>query len=748
MIDLSAFAKADTLTFRKTGYFTLHKCLEQLFAQSNPIVTLKADQMQAIIISASRFEQNRREVPARTVLIDREEVFVTQPQTSADLLQQSGQVFVQKSQQGGGSPMIRGFSTNRLLLTVDGVRMNTAIFRSGNLQNIINIDPLSIERSEVVLGPGSVIYGSDAIGGVMNFYTLKPRFSQDSLDFTGDLVGRYSTANQENTGHLNFNFGSRKWASRTSISFNRFGNLTMGSHGPNEYLREEYVIRQNDGDFAISNPNDREQVPTGYSQINLLQKLAFKPSEHIQLNAGIIYSSTSDFDRYDALIRRNDQGQFRNAEWYYGPQSWFMGSLQTLIDRQNKWFDQAKITAAYQHFEESRNERQLDSPNLISNLEEVDAFSLNADFRKIFNSEHGLTYGFEGIVNSIESRGFSTDITTGEVIGAPTRYPDDSTWQSWALYLLHKWNPLDNLAIETGLRYNLIDVDANLQNRLAGLDNSMIDLQTDAFTGSLGAVLTPNESWRYTASLGTAFRAPNVDDMGKLFDPDPGTVIVPNPHLRPEYSYTAELGIGKDFKSKVEIGLNTYFTYLENALAPDDFTINGNSVIEFQDDIRRVQAIQNSENAVIYGLEFAGRWSISEHLRLVTHLNKTWGEQEKTDGATVPVRHVAPLFGDATLDYRNNRIRAQLYGQFNGELEFDELSPDLQRRDYLFATDENGNPYSPAWYIITLRMGYDLSESVELDAILENLTDQRYRTYSSGIAAAGRNLVVALRYTF
>ena len=78
------------------------------------------------------------------------------PQTTADLLGQIGSVFIQKSQMGGGSPMIRGFATNRVLMVADGVRMNNAIYRSGNNQNIISIDPFSLEDAEVIFGPGSI----------------------------------------------------------------------------------------------------------------------------------------------------------------------------------------------------------------------------------------------------------------------------------------------------------------------------------------------------------------------------------------------------------------------------------------------------------------------------------------------------------------------------------------------------------------------------------------------------------------
>ena len=131
-------------------------------------------------MSVSKWEQQRKDIPQKIVSINAQSIAFGNSQTSADLLQQSGQVFVQKSQLGGGSPMIRGFATNRVLLSVDGVRMNNAIFRGGNVQNVLSIDPFSIKNTEIIFGPGSVIYGSDAIGGVMNFYTKAPRFSSQA----------------------------------------------------------------------------------------------------------------------------------------------------------------------------------------------------------------------------------------------------------------------------------------------------------------------------------------------------------------------------------------------------------------------------------------------------------------------------------------------------------------------------------------------------------------------------------------
>src|SRR5687767_509129 len=170
--------------------------------------TIVEKTMEEVIISVNKWEQKLNEVPNKIVKINKLDILRNNPQTSADLLGQTGTVFIQKSQMGGGSPMIRGFATNRVLLVIDGVRMNNAIYRSGNLQNVISIDALSVETAEVIFGPGSLVYGSDAIGGVMDFHTLEPRLATGkNMLVKGSVLGRYSTANKEKTGHIDLNLG-------------------------------------------------------------------------------------------------------------------------------------------------------------------------------------------------------------------------------------------------------------------------------------------------------------------------------------------------------------------------------------------------------------------------------------------------------------------------------------------------------------------------------------------------------------
>lgn len=150
IVDISLFDPNERLIFQHLSYFK--KVISKSNVKSKIYLSPKSQDLDQIVISASKFEQSKKEVPQKIISLKATDIEFSNPQTSADLLQTSGQVFVQKSQLGGGSPMIRGFSTNRLLLSVDGVRMNNAIFRGGNVQNVISIDPFAIQNTEVILG--------------------------------------------------------------------------------------------------------------------------------------------------------------------------------------------------------------------------------------------------------------------------------------------------------------------------------------------------------------------------------------------------------------------------------------------------------------------------------------------------------------------------------------------------------------------------------------------------------------------
>jgi len=698
-----------------------------------------------VVISASRWNQSKREVPNKILTISKNEIIFQNPQTTADLLGQSGEVYIQKSQMSGGSPMIRGFATNRVLLTVDGVRMNTAIFRSGNLQNVIAMDALATENVEVLFGPGSVIYGSDAIGGVMNFNTLSANTSgTGEILFTGNAVSRYSTANSEKTAHVDFNIGLKKWAFATSVTYSDYGDLKMGSHGPAEYLRPEYSEVINGVDTRVNNGDPEKQVPTAFNQINVMEKIRFSPDENWNFNYGLHYSTSSDNPRYDNLLRYRS-GNLRSSEWYYGPQKWLMNNLNVSHTQQRTLYDKMRIGLSHQFFEESRHDRNFGNNLRTNNIEKVNAFSLNGDFEKLLDKKNTITYGAEVIYNKVNSYGSRQDITDGsEANGAP-RYPNNSNWGSYAAFLTYRHTASEKLNLQFGARYNHYTLNAEFNDEFYPFPFTEAKVNQGALTASAGIVYNPVLSWQFTANLATGFRSPNIDDIGKVFESTPGSVVVPNPALKSEYAYNGDVGISKTFSDRLKINVTGYYTYLQNALVRRDFTLNGSGTIIYDGEESQVQAIQNAAYAYVLGLQTGVEIKLPAGFEIDSRFNYQEGKEELDNGEKAPLRHAAPWFGTSHLTYTLSKFKADVYGVYSGKVSFANLAPSEREKAYMYATDSNGDPYTPSFFTLNFKALYQLSNNLMISAGVENITDKRYRPYSSGVVSSGRNFIVSLR---
>lgn len=747
--ELNVFSETEIIYFKHLSHVLKKLTKLQLEATNRVYLMSNTQGLEEIVISASKFEQSKKEIPQKIISINAKSIQFANPQTSADILENTGQVYVQKSQLGGGSPMIRGFSTNRLLITVDGVRMNNAIFRGGNLQNVISIDPFSIQNTEVTLGSGSIIYGSDAIGGVMSFYTKKPMLSYtDALAFNANAVVRYASASEEKTGHFDFNLGYKKWGFASSVSYTGFNDLKMGKHGPDDYLRPEYIKTTNGVDEMVSNNTPLIQKYSGYNQLNLMQKVRFEPFENLSFDLGLFYTTTSDIPRYDRLIRyRNDK--LRSAEWYYGPQQWFMSNLQvTRLSSKSNLYDKIKVTMAYQNFQESRHDRDYQSVIQNNREEAVDAYSFNIDLEKTLNPKAKFFYGGEYIFNKVMSHGQEENILNNEKVKTVSRYPNGSSWQSAAVYSSFKYKPNPKFVFQSGLRFNHITSKADFteNNAFLNLPFDSAKNESSALTGTAGISWSPNQTIQWKLNASSAFRAPNIDDIGKVFDSEPGSVVVPNEHLKPEYAYGGELGLKLNFNRKVVLEMNTYYTYLDNALVRRNSNLNGETEIIYDGELSNVQSIQNASKAWIYGFEVGLKVAISNQLQVTSQYNIIDGS-EAAGAVEVPIRHIAPDFGNTHIVWTSNNLKVDLFANYNSELPFNKLAPSETQKDYIYALDANGNPYSPSWHTLNFRTQYQLTSSALITASIENITDQRYKTYSSGIAASGRNFILALKYS-
>jgi hemoglobin/transferrin/lactoferrin receptor protein len=748
--DISTFKTSLKIEIRSVGYKTEVKSYAELEKQNFEIfLSMASTLFDEIVISATRWSQSSRDIPSKISIISPKDVALSNPQTAADLLGLSGEVFIQKSQQGGGSPMIRGFSSNRLLYTVDGVRMNTAIFRSGNIQNVISLDPLAIENAEVFFGPGSIIYGSDAIGGVMSFKSLTPKLSlTDKAVISGKAVSRFSSANNEITNHIDVGVGWKKWASVTSFTFSNFGDLKMGKNGHNEYRKTYYVQRIDGVDSVIENPNPLVQNPSGYSQINLMQKIRYKPNEKWDFQYGFHYSETSDFSRYDRLIETQANGLPVAAVWNYGPQIWMMNNLTISQNSQNKLYNHMSIRLAHQYFEESRIDRRLNHHRLRTQLEEVQAYSANIDLEKSVY-KFRFYYGVEFVHNEVKSKASAVDIRDGSPILVPDRYPA-SEWSSYAAYLNYQYIVSGKLLLQAGARFSAFSIASDFARHLAfyPFDFASASTNNSSTTGSIGAVYKPSDTWKISANLSTGFRAPNVDDIGKIFDFANGEIVVPNTNLSAEYAYNAELNISKIFNDAVKLDLTGFYTYLDNALVRRTFQVNGQDSIMFNEQMSQVYAIQNAAKATVYGFNVGIEIKLPSGFSITSRYNYQLGEEEMDNGNISRSRHAAPAFGTTRLSYKKSKWLMQCYAMYSAEVSYVNLNEEERQKAFIYASDANGNPYSPSWYTLNVKAMYQFHKNISASAGLENITDQGYRPYSSGMAAAGRNLILSLRLTF
>lgn len=711
-------------------------------ASSNEIDSIQP--LSEIVVSANRFEQQRKNIPQATEVIRAHHLAFDNLQTSADVMQNTGNILVQKSQQGGGSPVIRGFETNKVLLVVDGVRMNNAIYRAGHLQNIITLDNASMNRIEILYGPGSVMYGSDALGGVMHFFTKNPILaSGPGTEFHANAFARYSSAASEKTGHVDFSLGGARLGSFTSFTYSDFGDLVQGKNGidehPASWKRASYQERQNGEDVEVTNPDPEKQVGSGYTQYDFMQKFVFRASDAVMHKFNFQYSTSSDVPRYDRLTQ-SSRGGLRFGDWYYGPQKRLFGSYALQLDRGDGLLDQGTVILGYQNIEESRHDRRFNSPNLNHRIEKLDILTLNADFTKQKKAS-AWSYGFEGTYNKVNSTANVEDILTGATNPLDTRYPDGgSTTGSAALYVSNSYTVTPHFLLQGGVRAAYHTLTSKFEDKRffpfpydeATQDNTTV-------TGSLGTVLNADSGWRLSFQAATGFRTPSVDDMSKVFESVPGYVIVPNPDLGPEHTYNVDLTLSKSFLDKYEIGVGGYYTLYRDAITVQPGTFNGQSYILYEGDSSQVITNVNANKAYIYGLNAYLSVEFTEALSLYSTLNYTYGRIE-TDTTPYPLDHIAPLFGKTSLRYQKNKFKAEFDVMYNGQKKLEDYNL-VGEDNFAYATPDG----MPSWVIFNLKGAYTLTDHFTLQAGIENIADTNYRVFSSNISAPGRNVTLTLR---
>lgn len=749
--NISALLKNDSAFVYQFGYATKKIFISEATELSIDL-SAKSVNLDEIILSANRKEESKIDVPYSMEIIKQKDIEFTNPANSGDMLQNTGQVFVQRSQAGGGSPSMRGFEANKVLLVVDGVRMNNAIYRGGHLQDVMTLDPNMLERTEIVFGSSSTMYGSDALGGVMHFYTKNAQLStDDKLLVKTNAMVRYASATQEKTGHIDFNLGWKKIASLTNITYSDFGDVRSGATKLNGYTntwdRNYYVERFGNRDSMVKNNDNNLQRGSAYKQIDIMQRFQLQTGEHLSHNLNFQLSTSSFVPRYDRLAGDYSGGNLKFAENGYGPQNRLLAAYTLNYDAKTLLSDNIKVILAYQKIDQDRITRRFQNTSRKTQMEDVSVLSANVDIYKEIKEKHELRYGIEITSNDVKSTANFKDIVTNVETPADTRYADGGSKMSTAaVYVSHAWEVNEHFVISDGLRYTNTSLTCNFKDTtFFKFPFTTAKQNNQALTGNLGFTWKSENDYKLSLLASTGFRSPNVDDMSKVFESSGSTVIVPNPTLKPEYTYNFELNLSKVVQGRYKFDITGYYTNLTNALVVRDFKLNGSDSANYNGTKSKVQATQNVDNAYIYGLNGGVQFDFNTNVSFKSVLNYTYGRYvDSKNDTVVPLDHIAPIFGQTSIIYKNKSIDGEFFVRYNGKKSSADYSPSGEDNAAYSADKING--YMPAWFTLNIRIGVNITKSLRLNAACENITDNRYRVFASGINAPGRNIIISLRY--
>lgn len=742
----------NTNTMKKNFLFILFTCagfMTQAQTQEQKD-SIKNVQLNEFVVSGNKFEEKKKNITQKIEVISSKEMTQMNAQTTADVLTNTGQVFVQKSQQGGGSPVLRGFEASRIQLNIDGIRLNNAIYRAGHLQNIITMDNTALERIEVLFGPASTIHGSDALGGVILLKTRDPKHGKtNKLSLTGaNALVRYSTANQEKTANLGISFGNKIFASLTNITYSQFGDMIQGKNGVDSIMnlwKKKFIVERINGkDSMVENPDPYKQVASGYSQYDLLQKFSIRQGKKINHMINFQLSNSTDIPRYDRLTETSN-GIAKNAEWYYGPQFRTLLAYQFNARQLNGFFNDISANLSHQFVEESRHNRSFGKTSLNHRVEKINVTAFNGALRHK-DDINELSIGGDIQYNALRSTAEKEDIVSGVVSKLDTRYPDgNNTMNLMGVYYQHILKLLDGkLVFNDGLRLNYTTlnstiVDTSIQFRLPFTD---LEQRNTALTGNIGLAYMPNDELRFNINVSSGFRSPNFDDMTKVFESVSGQrLIVPNTDLKPEKTRNIDLGIRYN-DGVIDLSVFGFYTHFVDAIVTDEFTYQGSDSALYQGVMTKVYASQNKAKAFVYGGGFNALYRPGMHLSMSAALNYTYG-RFNNDTVLVPLDHVPPVIGRLGIKYEENNWYAELFSLFNGKKRLQDYNPNGED-NIQYATPSG----MPGWYTINFRAGVTLAEYLQIQAGVENILDKNYRHFASGFSAPGRNLVLAIRFRY
>jgi len=745
-VDLSLFYDDDVIyldhEFYKLAFYTKTE-----LARKNVVKLTQGDFLKEENKSPLAVEEYSKDLPFYVDIIDLKENSVFQNNTDETAISQK--VMYEKNQDGGNSAF-RGLEANKVLLVLDGIRLDNIIYRYGRIQNSINFENTVLERTQQIFGPNFLTYSSDASGGVINYFTKQPIFANEEEMFKHklNLTNQYSSATQTWISNINLNIGFKKVATFTSITYNDYGMVQVGKNrnnlvSENYGLHKYYVETIDNKDTMLQNPNPTKLMNTNYKRYSIVNKLNFKIAQNINIISNFQYTKNFTNDIYSGLTEVNgDHNRFAVCE--YRPTENVLFSLNAIFKQQTKFYTYFSILPSFQRIEEYRVTRKFKSIKELHQIENLNVYSLNLDFIKLV-SIHRLMYGFEISQNNLQSDAYLRDIKTDSTSLGLNRYPTNGTVSNnYAGYINFKWLIHPQFILNSGLRYEFTNSESQFSTDLPQLklDFTEVKYNKNFPSGSLSIETYPFIGMQITLTGSTAFHVPIVDEYGKVMTKD-FVVTIPNNKLKPEKTYNVELTLNQKILEYLTFNVTGFNTWLKDALVLSDYQLNGSDSLYFGADRYKIATTINLNMAQIYGVSSSLSYSIyfldseKKYLKFKSSINYIVGKNLEEN---IPLPNISPVFGQASCVFSWEKFNISFSHIYNGLKKYEDLSPIGQ--DYIEKADING---FMAWQTLNFSVSYSFFNKISTQFAISNILDSFYRSYASSVSAPGRNFVFTLK---
>lgn len=660
------------------------------------------------------------------IVIEKKEIASLNPSQVNTVLERSLAMNIQKNQPGGGSPILRGMEANRLLIVLDDIPLNNAIYRSGHIQSLSLVDPFMLSNVSLLYGPASIIYGGGAMGGGVILNTIAPSFSTISKH---TLAQHYETSSNSVISSYRSIYSFKNVASVSGISFFSHGDLEMGGKRAHHY--------PNWGAESHITSNNKQLGTAFYKGIithKSLLKLGVSSSILIQTN----YGKTSNINRFDKLNDVDDEKP-KYKFWFYGPKEMFFQKIKFNALKKYTFSDEASVSISYQNLKESRHTQKSNSNSLSNRYENVIVYDIKTDFKKRF---FNITF-FYGVNSRYQNVTSTANILTNNVsLYNTTRYPDGgSNVSDYGVYSYFKTSLYKNLDLNFGSRFNYNLLSANFSDTTTySLPFSKLTSVNKFLTSSVEIIWRLPKEFELSISSYRGFRNPNIDDVGKIFSKNGVSVIIPNNNLTTEKTLTFELGINKNVAEIYTLETSFFRNILTDAIVRRYAFVNSLDSILYDGELMRVEMNKNVTSAIISGFSSRLKIYINSKLKINNIINYVTSTYT-SDG--LPLAHIPPISINTFFEYEAKNWDVCLYLLYNGKKKLDSF--DSSGIDNL---DEATIRGLPSWYTINSSFGIKINDGIKLGIQIDNILDAHYKTFGSGLSASGRNIIVSLRSSF